>query len=98
MLFAVFCVDKPGAAGIRAANRAAHLDYLKSFGDAVRLGGPTLTPDGQGMTGSLLVLDLPDAEAAERFVANDPYGKAGLFESVIVRPFRQVLPPATQGA
>jgi uncharacterized protein YciI len=30
----------------------------------------------------------------ERFSAEDPYVKAGLFQSVTVRPFRKVFPEA----
>ena len=30
--------------------------------------------------------------AAEAFVADDPYAKAGLFESVTIRPWRKVYP------
>ena len=44
------------------------------------------------MIGSLLILDLADRKAAEEFAADDPYGKAGLFESVTIHPWRKVLP------
>jgi uncharacterized protein YciI len=92
MPFFIYCVDKPGHAHVRAANRAAHLEYLKGFADRVLAGGPTLTEDGTGMTGSVLLMDLPDRAAAEAFCAGDPYGKAGLFESVVIRPWKKVLP------
>lgn len=46
------------------------------------------------MIGSLLVLDFPDRKAAEVFAANDPYAKAGLFQSVTITPFRKVFPQA----
>lgn len=92
MLFAIQCVDKPGHAHLRAANRAAHLTYLDGFASYIVLAGPTLTDDGQGMTGSVLIMDFPDARAAEAFAAGDPYRKAGLFESATVKPFRKVYP------
>jgi uncharacterized protein YciI len=44
------------------------------------------------MIGSLLILDLADRQTAEDFAANDPYSKAGLFESVAIHPWRKVLP------
>lgn len=92
MLYAILCQDRPGASEIRSANRAAHLAYLESFGDKVFCAGPTLTEDGAGMTGSLLVVEFEDRAAAERFCADDPYAKAGLFEQVTIRPWRRVLP------
>ncbi|KIN65779.1 YciL protein [Sulfitobacter noctilucae] len=44
------------------------------------------------MCGSMLVLDLPDMAAAEAWAAEDPYAKAGLFETVTLREWIQVLP------
>ena len=53
------------------------------------LAGPLLDVDGRP-SGSLLVIDVNDRAEAEGFAAGDPYAKAGLFESTIVRPFREV--------
>ena len=91
MFFCIFCTDKPGAASIRAENRPAHIEYLKSFGEKIIVGGATLTDDGEGMTGSLLVIDVADRAAAEAFAANDPFAKAGLFQSVEIRRWRKVI-------
>lgn len=92
MLFAFLCTDKAGAADIRAANRAAHLEYLAAHEDRVVVAGPMLSDDGSGMVGSLLILDFADKAEAETFAANDPYAKAGLFERVDIRPWRKVYP------
>jgi len=92
MLFVVHCIDKPGHADVRTANRQAHLDHLRAQGDGVVLAGPLLAEDGGGMAGSLLVLDFADRAATETFLRDDPYARAGLFESVALHPFRQVLP------
>jgi uncharacterized protein YciI len=87
-LFALVCIDKPGAREIRAANRPAHLEHLDGSG-VVTLAGPFL--DGEGNpTGSLIVLDVPDMAAAEAWAAADPYAKAGLFESVTIRAWKKV--------
>ena len=92
MLFVINCLDKPDHQAVRAANRDAHLAYLAPLGDRVLAAGPTLTDDGAAMTGSLLIIDFEDRAAAERFVADDPYAKAGLFERVDVSRWRRVLP------
>ncbi len=94
MLYMILCQDKAGASEIRAANRSAHLAYLDTLGDKVFCAGPMLTDDGAGMVGSLLIIDFEDKAAAERFAEADPYAKAGLFQSVTIRPWRRVLPKA----
>ena len=48
-----------------------------------------LDPDGRAC-GSLLMIDVEDAAAAAGFAEADPYAKAGLFESVVIRPYRSV--------
>ena len=94
MLFAIFCTDKPDSAAVRAANRPAHLDYARAHAAQIIVAGPTQTDDGQAMNGSLLVMDFENLAAAKAFADNDPYFKAGLFESVVVRPWKQVFPEA----
>tara|TARA_A100001011_G_scaffold371434_1_gene428750 strand:+ start:956 stop:1120 length:165 start_codon:yes stop_codon:yes gene_type:complete len=44
------------------------------------------------MIGSLIVLDANSLEEAKQFAANDPYSQAGLFETVEIKPFKQVIP------
>ncbi|MBF0250446.1 MAG: YciI family protein [Alphaproteobacteria bacterium] len=93
MLFAFFCTDHPNRLDVRLANRPAHVDHLRSQGDKLLFAGPTLADDGETMNGSLVVLDLADRAEAEAFAANDPYARAGLFQSVVIRPWKKVLPP-----
>ena len=81
-LFAVMCTDKENHLETRKANRDAHLAYLKETG--VAQAGPFLDADGN-MCGSLLILDVADLAAAQDWAANDPYAKAGLFQSVPIQ-------------
>jgi uncharacterized protein len=94
MHFVFYCKDKPGHEQVRTANRLAHLDYLETHRDKLMCAGPLLAEAGDGskMIGSLLILELADRSAADAFAANDPYAKAGLFESVTIHPWRKVLP------
>lgn len=92
MLFAIYCRDKKDYQQVRLDNRPAHVEYLKKFAGQHAVTGPLLTDDGQGMVGSLLVMEFADRTAAEDFARNDPYAKAGLFESVAITPFRKVFP------
>ena len=88
MRVALICIDKPNAQEIRLANRAAHLEYLKTTG-VVEMAGPFLK--SEAMVGSLLVLEVEDLQAAKDWAANDPYAKAGLFSSVDVRAWKKVI-------
>jgi uncharacterized protein YciI len=92
MIFHIYCQDKPDHGAVRAANRNAHIAYLEPFRDKLILGGPMLSDDGQSMIGSVIVIDLPDRAEVDKFLAGDPYGQAGLFASVAVRPFKKVFP------
>lgn len=89
MLFALICVDKPGALEIRKANREAHLAYLRE--SPVVFAGPFLAADGETMDGSLIVLDMASREAVEAWRDADPYGRAGLFESVTIRGWKRAI-------
>ena len=91
MLFVIHAKDKPDSLHIRKATRDAHLAYMADFHTPV--GGPLLDADGN-MCGSCIILDVEDRAAAEAFVAGDPYGAVGLFESVDVHEFMKVAWPA----
>jgi len=86
MHFVALCLDKPESLAIRQENRAAHLAFLAGNAAAVMLGGPFLDSAGQ-MCGSMLILSCEDEAAARALLAGDPYGEAGLFASVELRPF-----------
>jgi uncharacterized protein YciI len=90
MLFVIHAIDKPGNSDVRMKTRAAHLDYLSAAGEQVVVAGPTLTEDGVGMTGSVLIIEAADRAGAEAFARNDPYAKAGLFQNTTIMPWRKV--------
>ncbi|TPE61091.1 YciI family protein [Sandaracinobacter neustonicus] len=90
-IFAIHCIDKPMQQALRAATRAEHLAYLENAIEQVVLAGPLLDDEG-GPIGSMLLMKFPDRKAAVSFAAADPYALAGLFSSVAVTAWRQVLP------
>ncbi|MBM2321846.1 MULTISPECIES: YciI family protein [Marivita] len=89
MLIALIARDKPGALEIRKANRESHLAYIDATG-VVNQAGPLLD-DAEQMIGSLVILDVADMAAAQDWADNDPYAKAGLFESVELIPWKRVI-------
>ena len=89
MLFALICTDRPGSLDLRMATRPMHLAYLEQQVGRVMSGGAMLDPEGKPC-GSVLVIEAADRAEAEAVAAGDPYARAGLFESTLIRPFRQV--------
>lgn len=89
MLIALYTHDKSGALQTRKDNRDAHLAYINDTG-VVAQAGPLLDAQGE-MCGSLVILDVEDMAAAEAWAANDPYAKAGLFESVELTAWKKVI-------
>lgn len=89
MLIALIAKDKPGALQTRMDNRAAHLAYIEETG-VVAQAGPLLTEDGD-MCGSLVILDVEDLAAAQSWADNDPYARAGLFQSVELTAWKKVI-------
>jgi uncharacterized protein YciI len=88
MLYLVVCTDKPESAQVRLDNRPDHIEFLKGSSARLKVAGPTVTEDGEGMTGSMLVIEATSQADAEGWAAQDPYAQAGLFESVTIRPWK----------
>lgn len=88
MRFALIAKDKSGALDVRKANRDAHVAYLKETN--VEMAGPFLDENGD-MCGSLIILEFEDMAGAQNWADNDPYGLAGLFESVEIIPWNKVI-------
>ncbi|SFT96470.1 YciI family protein [Sedimentitalea nanhaiensis] len=89
MLIALTARDKPGALQTRKDNRAAHLAYIEDTG-VVSQAGPLLD-EAEQMIGSLVILDVPNMQAAQAWAENDPYAKAGLFQSVDLVAWKKVI-------
>lgn len=89
MPYVIQLVDKPGSAEIRAAARPAHLEYLTANRHRLLAAGAVTDDDGTGGHGGVIILDTEDRAEAERFIAEDPFSKAGLFASVTVSRWRK---------
>jgi uncharacterized protein YciI len=99
VLYAVIATDNPGSLEARLAARPAHLERLKALQEEGRLvlAGPHPALDSEdpgeaGFTGSLIVAEFPDLDAAQAWASADPYRAAGVYREVLVKPFKQVFP------
>lgn len=89
MLYLIYQEDRSDGAAVRAATREAHLAYLERHRHIVVLGGATLGEDGTTRTGSVLIINVRSREEAEKFSADEPFRKAGLFQTVKVTRMRR---------
>lgn len=91
MLFAFVCKDKPAHLNVRLEARPAHVEYLNKLNaeGTLKMAGPFLDADGKP-AGSLVIVSAETIEAAKAIADADPYAKAGLFESVEIKPFNWV--------
>ena len=89
MYFVVFATHREGTGQERLRLRDGFAAYLQNHPQhsdvTVHHGGPTLGDDGESVNGLLLAVEAPSLEAARAFVADSPYGQAGLFAESHVR-------------
>ena len=99
MLYAIISQDVANSLEKRLSARPAHLERLQLLQQQGRLilAGPhpaidSEDPGKDGFTGSLIVAEFDSLEHAQQWADLDPYIAAGVYEKVIVKPFKKVLP------
>lgn len=99
MLYAIISQDVQNSLEKRMAVRPAHIERLNILKNEGRLilAGPhpaidTNEPAQAGFTGSLVVAEFDCLEDAQSWADADPYLESGAYESVVVKPFKKVLP------
>ncbi len=99
MLYAILAVDRPNSLPDRQRVRPIHLARLQALLDEGRLvlAGPhpaidSPDPGDAGFSGSLIVAEFPDLNAAQAWALEDPYEKTGVYQQVTIKPFKQVFP------
>lgn len=86
-----FCYhrDRPGSAALRDELLKEHWSYMDRYAKRMIARGPTLA--GQTPTGSVHIVDLPDAGAARAFAFDEPNYQAGVYRDVLLRRWRNTL-------
>lgn len=99
MLFAIISEDVPNSLPLRQQARPEHLARLEELSANKRLvlagPHPLLTSEGHpgpGFSGSLIVADFESEQAARLWAETDPYVAAGVYQQVVIKPFKQVFP------
>ena len=91
MEYLIYARDSPNADALLEELAEAHWTFMDGYADVMIARGPTLTPDRSTHTGSLHIVDLPDADAARTFAFDEPYYRAGVYRDVLVRRWRNEL-------
>jgi uncharacterized protein YciI len=99
MWYAIMAEDQPNSLENRMKARPAHLARLTSLQDEGRLliAGPfpaidSTTVGEAGFTGSLIIAEFSDLDAATAWANLDPFVIEGVYANVIVKPFKKTLP------
>jgi uncharacterized protein len=89
-LFCIHALDESGKLPVREANYPAHRTYLAEAaaqGVMIHASGPLVSDDGGTMIGSLFIVECDSIDVARRFNAGDPFAKANLWASVVIKRF-----------
>jgi uncharacterized protein YciI len=84
MEFFCYHSDRPGSTPLRAAMVEEHWTYMDRFETAFIARGPTFAEDDT-LSGSVHIVDLPDAAAARAFALDEPCWQAGAYRDVLLR-------------
>lgn len=99
MLYAIIAEDTPNSLEKRLEARPRHLARLTALQAQGRLllAGPfpaidSVDPGVAGFSGSLIVAEFSNIADAQAWANADPFVSAGVYQNVIVKPFRKTLP------
>ena len=74
-------------ADTNARVRPTHREYLTKLKEQGQLWASGPFEDDSG---ALIIYEADDHQAAEALIQNDPFNKAGVFQSYTMKPWRQV--------
>ncbi|MES9903281.1 MAG: YciI family protein [Sedimenticola sp.] len=99
MFYAIMGTDREDSLEARMQARPEHIERIKGLQNEGRLlvAGPhpaidSEDPAAAGFTGSLIIAEFPSLEDAREWAEQDPYTLTGVFTSVVVKPYKKVLP------
>jgi uncharacterized protein YciI len=99
MLYSIVGIDNPNSLQARMAVRSEHVARLQALVENGRLiiAGPNPAIDSEdpgeaGFSGSIIIAEFDSLQEAQAWADEDPYIKSGAYASVMVKPFRKVLP------
>lgn len=99
MWYVIYSEDVENSLALRKQTRVAHLERIQLLVDQGRIlvAGPCPAIDNEdpgeaGFTGSLVIAEFNSLEEAQKWADTDPYATAGVYQKVVVKPYKKVLP------
>jgi uncharacterized protein YciI len=99
MWYLIYSEDIENSLALRKVSRPAHLARIQILVDQGRVlvAGPCPAIDSEdpgeaGFSGSLVIAEFPSLEEAQHWADTDPYALAGVYNKVVVKPYKKVLP------
>ena len=99
MWYLILGADVDDSLAARKQARPAHLERLQALHaeGRLKLAGPLPAIDAEdpgeaGFTGSVIVAKFDSLADAKAWAAEDPYVEAGVYDTILVKPFKHVLP------
>lgn len=92
MIYVFRLLDKPDSAELRQRVRPEHKAYLATVAERIAFAGPLTHDDGVTMIGSLLAIDFDSRAAAQAWLADEPFTRAGLYARTEVHAFANLWP------
>jgi hypothetical protein len=80
--WAIYCWDKPEMKATRRTLVAEQKSYVKNFGERVIGYGHFVSDDGSDTLGTSFFMQLDDRTATDKFLADEPMNKAGVYQRV----------------
>lgn len=86
--------DGPEGGGRRDQHREQHVTHITTLHESgsIVFAGPIRDEADEKSVGAVIVYEAANLDEARTLVAGDPYVAGKVFESIEVRPFRQVFP------
>lgn len=99
MWYLILGADVDDSLAARKQARPAHLARLQALNaqGRLKLAGPLPAIDAEdpgdaGFSGSVIIAAFDSIEDAKAWAADDPYVEAGVYDTMLVKPYRHVLP------
>ena len=92
MIYVFHLRDKADGAALRQQVRPQHKAYLGAVAERIAFAGPLMADDGVTMIGSLLAIDFDSRAAAQAWLADEPFTRAGLYATAEIDAFVNLWP------
>lgn len=92
MVYVFRLLDRPDAGALRQRVRPEHKACLAAVADRIAFAGPLTGDDGVTMIGSLLAIDFDSRDAAQAWLTEEPFTRAGLYADVEIHAFVNLWP------